>query len=108
MAVASKPHYFCELRVVPSVRALLRHVSHFWRSDELAASLATGDFLALDYGHWGRVGGAAGVQGSRIRWPHHMAAWPYGLCPLGWLSCCGDAGLLQMVACDRWQVMSAG
>ncbi len=70
MAVASKPHYFCELRVVPSVRALLRHVSHFWRSDELAASLATGDFLALDYGHWGRVGGTAGMQGITS---HHMA-----------------------------------
>jgi hypothetical protein len=73
VAVASKPHYFCELDVVATVRNLLRSCPDFWRSEELGRSARSGSFLALDYsfmvqvGSWRAAGGrwAAGGEGCK-------------------------------------------
>lgn len=48
VAVANKPHYFCELDLVATVRNLLRHCPEFWSSQELRRSLAEGQWLAID------------------------------------------------------------
>jgi len=51
VAVASKTHYFCELDIVASVRALIRHAPEFWSSQELLKAVrgaGATDFLAID------------------------------------------------------------
>lgn len=49
VAVASKPHYFCELNVTATVRNLALHCKGFWSSEQLKDSLASGEFLTVDY-----------------------------------------------------------
>lgn len=46
--VAQKPHYFCELDVLETVRRLVELEPPFWRSDELRASLEDGHLVLMD------------------------------------------------------------
>ncbi len=68
VAVAAKPHYFCEPDVMRSVRRLLRDCPGFWRSEELARSCEGGAHLALDYAFFVEVslGVLCGVSVSRV------------------------------------------
>ncbi len=67
------------------MRALLDHCPAFWRSDELAASLAGGAFLAVDYGHWAGVSAAAAPAAAAPAGPAAAAAaapaWPLPRAP---------------------------
>eukprot|EP00798_Chlamydomonas_sp_ICE-L_P003738 gene3738-13795_t len=47
VSVAMKTHYFCELDVKETVRALLHSCPDFWRSEQMRASLESGEFIAL-------------------------------------------------------------
>ena len=53
--MAAKTHYFCELAVVPTVRALLRHCPAFWTSQPWLDCLRPGTFLELDRQYFGTV-----------------------------------------------------
>lgn len=57
VSVAAKPHYFCELAVGRSVRALLAAHPAFWRSEQWRACCADGAVLELDRRHFCRVRG---------------------------------------------------
>lgn len=48
VAVAAKPHYFGELDVTASVRALADGCPGFWRSEQLAAACEAGEWLRLE------------------------------------------------------------
>ncbi|GFH07052.1 uncharacterized protein HaLaN_01797, partial [Haematococcus lacustris] len=57
VSVATKTHYFCELDVVRSVRAFLRHCPDFWRSDLFLDSLvAQGELLQLEPAWFAKAG----------------------------------------------------
>ncbi|KAL6762766.1 hypothetical protein V8C86DRAFT_2510710 [Haematococcus lacustris] len=56
VSVATKTHYFCELDVVRSVRAFLRHCPDFWRSNLFLDSLvAQGELLQLEPAWFAKV-----------------------------------------------------
>ncbi len=66
VSVAAKPHYFCELAVGRSVRALLAAHPAFWRSEQWRACCADGAVLELDRRHFCRVRGkGAGREGGK-------------------------------------------
>lgn len=48
VTVASKPHYFCELHVLRTVRNFVERVPQFWESSELLAEVRTGEILHVD------------------------------------------------------------
>ncbi|PRW56173.1 hypothetical protein C2E21_5142 [Chlorella sorokiniana] len=56
VAVAQRPHYFCELDVPRSVRHLLRDCPGFWSSREMRHSVEEGaaQLLGLDPGFWSK------------------------------------------------------
>lgn len=48
VAVAQKPHYFCELDVPRTIDRFARDCPGFWRSEELAASIESGALPVVD------------------------------------------------------------
>ena len=52
IAVASKPHYFCELDIPATIADLSKHCPEFWTSDELANSIRNGDIFKIDGEAW--------------------------------------------------------
>ena len=54
VAVAAKPHYFCELALERTVDNLLRDCPPFWTSQQLLEAAAGGEFLSLDPEYFAR------------------------------------------------------
>lgn len=52
VAVASKPHYFCELDIPATVEQLARHCSDFWASEELASTARSGAIFLIEPEAW--------------------------------------------------------
>ncbi|KXZ44258.1 hypothetical protein GPECTOR_70g489 [Gonium pectorale] len=52
VSVAAKTHYFAELALVPSLRALLKHHPAFWASQQWREACRDGAFLELDRRHF--------------------------------------------------------
>jgi hypothetical protein len=72
VAVAAKPHYFCELDVAATVRKLAGSCPEFWESRELRRSLEGGEWLGLDLQYCSQVrlcacGAGGGWEGGGAR-----------------------------------------
>lgn len=88
VSVATKTHYFCELDVVRSVRAFLRHCPDFWRSDLfLDALVAQGELLQLEPAWFAKAG--MGWLAEHVKTPAIVVADTILLlvCAVSWHPC---------------------
>lgn len=66
VAVVTRPHYWLELDVPATVRALARGCPDFFESEELKACLEDGEWLALDAPFLARVRGQARAESFAV------------------------------------------
>jgi hypothetical protein len=105
VAVAAKPHYFCELDVAATVDALAARCPAFWASEEVAASVRGGALLAVDPAFFaGELLRWLSERSARSSWLYELlcdfveggAAWP-ALCA-GLLPLLGEGDLLRVAS----------